>query len=139
MTVSGQLNVESYACSLNKVYTFGPTFRAENSNTSRHLAEFWMIEPEIAFADLADNAAWQSTLQSVVSEVMQRCADDLAFFEQRVDSEIARLQNVSSKPFTSMTYTEAVNLLQASGAKFEFPAWGPICNPSMNVLFASKR
>ena len=142
MTVSGQLNVESYACSLNKVYTFGPTFRAENSNTSRHLAEFWMIEPEIAFADLADNARLaEHFLQSVVSEVMQRCADDLAFFEQRVDSEIiARLQNVSSKPFTSMTYTEAVNLLQPAAQNSNFQWLGePICSPNMNVLFASKR
>jgi asparaginyl-tRNA synthetase len=127
LTVSGQLNVESYACSLSKVYTFGPTFRAENSNTSRHLAEFWMIEPEIAFANLKDNAQLaEHFLQTVVTEVMERCADDLAFFEQRVDSEIIqRLQNVSSKPFTSMTYTDAVNLLQSSGASFEFPvAWG---------------
>ena len=97
MTVSGQLNVESYACSLNKVYTFGPTFRAENSNTSRHLAEFWMIEPEIAFADLADNARLaEHFLQSVVSEVMQRCADDLAFFEQRVDSKSSRAYKMSA-------------------------------------------
>ena len=127
LTVSGQLNVESYACSLSKVYTFGPTFRAENSNTSRHLAEFWMIEPEIAFANLQDNAQLaEHFLQSVVTEVMERCADDLGFFEQRVDSEITqRLQNVSTKPFASMTYTDAVTLLQSSGAKFEFPVtWG---------------
>ena len=127
LTVSGQLNVESYACALNKVYTFGPTFRAENSNTSRHLAEFWMIEPEIAFADLRANAKLaEHFLQHVISEILQRCADDLAFFQERVDKDVIdRLQNVSSQPFASMTYTEAVDLLTSSGQKFEFPvAWG---------------
>lgn len=127
LTVSGQLNVESYACALNKVYTFGPTFRAENSNTSRHLAEFWMIEPEIAFADLGTNAKLaEHFLQHVVSEILQRCADDLAFFQQRVDPDIIdRLQNVSSQPFATMTYTDAVDLLTSSGHKFEFPVtWG---------------
>ena len=127
LTVSGQLNVESYACALNKVYTFGPTFRAENSNTSRHLAEFWMIEPEIAFADLRANAQLaEHFLQNVIGEILDRCADDLAFFQERVDtSVIDRLQNVSTQPFTSMTYTDAVQLLNSSGQKFEFPvAWG---------------
>ncbi len=127
LTVSGQLNVESYACALNKVYTFGPTFRAENSNTSRHLAEFWMIEPEIAFADLRANAQLaEHFLQNVIGEILERCADDLAFFQQRVDSDVIdRLQNVSTQPFTSMTYTEAVDLLTSSGKKFEFPVvWG---------------
>jgi asparaginyl-tRNA synthetase len=127
LTVSGQLNVESYACALNKVYTFGPTFRAENSNTSRHLAEFWMIEPEIAFADLRANAKLaEHFLQHVIGEILQRCADDLAFFQQRVDPDIIdRLQNVSSQPFATMTYTDAVDLLTSSGHKFEFPVtWG---------------
>lgn len=127
LTVSGQLNVESYACALSKVYTFGPTFRAENSNTSRHLAEFWMIEPEIAFADINDLADLaESFLQAVIKEVMSQCGDDLNFFAERIDTEVLdRLRNVAEKPFERMTYTDAVKLLEESGQKFEFPvAWG---------------
>ncbi|MEQ9452063.1 MAG: asparagine--tRNA ligase [Pseudomonadales bacterium] len=127
LTVSGQLNVESYCCALNKVYTFGPTFRAENSNTSRHLAEFWMIEPEIAFADLAANADLaESFLQAVITRVMATCQDDMAFFNERVDETVLeRLNQVATTPFARMTYTEAVDLLLKSGHKFEYEvAWG---------------
>ncbi len=127
LTVSGQLNVESFACALGKVYTFGPTFRAENSNTSRHLAEFWMIEPEVAFADLADNAQLaEGLLKYVITEVTHRCADDLQFFAERIDAGVLdRLEQVASKAFVSMTYTEAVDVLQKSAQPFEFPVtWG---------------
>ena len=127
LTVSGQLNVESYASALSKVYTFGPTFRAENSNTSRHLAEFWMIEPEVAFADLAANAALaEDFLKSVIKKVTSRCADDMAFFAESIDAGVLeRLDQVVNKPFTVMTYTDAVKLLTESKQKFEFPVqWG---------------
>jgi len=127
LTVSGQLNLESYACSLGKVYTFGPTFRAENSNTSRHLAEFWMIEPEIAFADLAANAELaESFLREVIGGVLRRCPDDMAFFDERDEGAlIPRLTAIARDNFTRMTYTEAVNLLLESDQDFEFPvSWG---------------
>ncbi|MFK8013850.1 MAG: asparagine--tRNA ligase [Gammaproteobacteria bacterium] len=127
LTVSGQLNVESFCCALNKVYTFGPTFRAENSNTSRHLAEFWMIEPEIAFADLRDNAALaESFLKGVFAQVLEAVPDDLAFFAEHVDETVLpRLNQVIEKPFEIMTYTDAVSVLQKCGKKFEFPVeWG---------------
>ena len=127
LTVSGQLNLESYACSLGKVYTFGPTFRAENSNTSRHLAEFWMIEPEIAFADLAANADLaESFLREVIQGVLRRCPDDMAFFDERDEGAlIPRLTAIARDNFTRMTYTEAVNLLLESDQDFEFPvSWG---------------
>jgi asparaginyl-tRNA synthetase len=127
LTVSGQLNVESYCCALSKVYTFGPTFRAENSNTSRHLAEFWMIEPEVAFADLAANAELaEGLLKHVITTVTSRCADDMAFFAEHIDKDVlTRLDNVASSPFTRMTYTDAVNALQKAKRKFEFPVkWG---------------
>jgi asparaginyl-tRNA synthetase len=127
LTVSGQLNVESYACSLSKVYTFGPTFRAENSNTSRHLAEFWMIEPEVAFADLAANASLaEAFLKSVISQVTARCSDDMAFFAERIDTGVLeRLDQVINKPFEIMTYTDAVKVLEDAGQSFEYPVqWG---------------
>lgn len=127
LTVSGQLNVESYACSLSKVYTFGPTFRAENSNTSRHLAEFWMIEPEVAFATLKDNAALaEGLLKYVINDVRNRCADDMAFFAERIDPQLnGRLDQVVSKAFTHMTYTDAVQVLQTASQSFEYPViWG---------------
>ncbi len=127
LTVSGQLNVESFCCALSKVYTFGPTFRAENSNTSRHLAEFWMIEPEVAFANLADNAALaEDFLKYVFREVLERQSDDMEFFAEHVDKQaIERLTQVIEKPFVVMDYTDAVNILTASGKKFEFPVkWG---------------
>ncbi len=127
LTVSGQLNVESFACALAKVYTFGPTFRAENSNTSRHLAEFWMIEPEIAFAglnDLADLA--EDFLKSISRQVLTELPDDMQFFVDRIDKNaIARLENVINSTFTRMEYTEAVEILQNAKHEFEFPvAWG---------------
>jgi asparaginyl-tRNA synthetase len=127
LTVSGQLAVESYCLSMGKVYTFGPTFRAENSHTSRHLAEFWMVEPEVAFADLQDNALLaEQLLKGTISEVLHRCEDDLAFFQQRIDNSVlTRLQGIVDQPFERMTYTEAVAILQKSGQSFEFPVeWG---------------
>ena len=127
LTVSGQLNVEAYALALTRTYTFGPTFRAENSNTSRHLAEFWMIEPEIAFADLSDNASLaEDLLKYVFRAVLNEREDDMAFFAQRVDEHaITRLQAMQDATFERMEYTEAVDLLKASGKSFEFPVeWG---------------
>ena len=127
LTVSGQLNVESYACSLSKVYTFGPTFRAENSNTSRHLAEFWMIEPEIAFAnldDLADLA--EDFLKSVCREVLAARPDDMQFFQTQIDSgTLTRLEQIIDKDFVRIDYTEAIEAIEGSGRSFEFPVeWG---------------
>ena len=127
LTVSGQLNVESYACALSKVYTFGPTFRAENSNTSRHLAEFWMIEPEIAFADLLANAELaENFLKAVVSKIMADCEKDIEFFNERVDPNLVeKLQALVEKKFTLMSYSDAIEVLQKSGSEFEFPvSWG---------------
>ncbi|WP_052399184.1 asparagine--tRNA ligase [Candidatus Francisella endociliophora] len=127
LTVSGQLNVESYCCSLSKVYTFGPTFRAENSNTSRHLAEFWMVEPEIAFADLNDDANLaEEMLKSVIQTVMSNCQDDLSFFNQFVQKGLLdKLQSVVDKGFVRVEYTDAIEILQKSGQKFEYPVeWG---------------
>jgi asparaginyl-tRNA synthetase len=127
LTVSGQLNVETYACALSKVYTFGPTFRAENSNTSRHLAEFWMIEPEIAFANLHDNADLaESFLKSILTAVLNERGDDLAFFAERVDKTcITRVEAFVKSPFERMTYTDAIAALEKSRKTFEFPVrWG---------------
>lgn len=127
LTVSGQLNVESYCLAMSKVYTFGPTFRAENSNTSRHLAEFWMVEPEIAFADLNDDADLaEDLLRHVLSQVLERCEDDMAFFQQRVDKEVInRMRTVIDNRFERMEYSEAIDILKASKKKFEFPVeWG---------------
>jgi asparaginyl-tRNA synthetase len=127
LTVSGQLEVESYCLAMSKVYTFGPTFRAENSNTSRHLAEFWMIEPEVAFANLDDNADLaESLLKHVFKRVLDDCEDDLAFFNQRIDDTVlARLEGMVEQSFERMDYGEAVDILKASGQQFEFPvAWG---------------
>ncbi len=127
LTVSGQLNVESYCMALSKVYTFGPTFRAENSNTSRHLAEFWMIEPEIAFADLADNATLaEALLKHVFRTVLGERADDMAFFEERIEKGvIAKLQGIVDSEFVRMDYTEAIRILERAKQAFEFPVkWG---------------
>jgi len=127
LTVSGQLNVESYCLALSKVYTFGPTFRAENSNTSRHLAEFWMIEPEIAFADLNDNADLaESFLKSVVKDVLEERADDMAFFAERIDKTVmSRLETLVNSEFSRMDYGEAIDILKRADKKFEFPVeWG---------------
>src|SRR5205823_7175844 len=116
LTVSGQLNIEAYCLALTKVYTFGPTFRAENSNTSRHLAEFWMIEPELAFADLSDNADLaESFLKSVFTVLLNERGDDMKFFAERIDKEcITRLERFVSAPFERMTYTDAIAALEKS-------------------------
>jgi len=127
LTVSGQLNAETYACALSKVYTFGPTFRAENSNTSRHLAEFWMVEPEVAFANLDDIAGMaEALLKYVFQAVLTERADDMKFFAERVDKEaITRLEHFISSDFAQVDYTEAVEILLASGQTFENPvSWG---------------
>jgi asparaginyl-tRNA synthetase len=127
LTVSGQLEVESFCLAMSKVYTFGPTFRAENSNTSRHLAEFWMVEPEIAFADLNDNAELaEALLRHVFRRVLEECEDDMAFFQQRVDDTVlARLQAVIDNRFERMDYGEAIRILEGCGERFEFPvSWG---------------
>jgi asparaginyl-tRNA synthetase len=127
LTVSGQLNVESYCLALSKVYTFGPTFRAENSNTSRHLAEFWMIEPEIAFADLADNADLaEALLKYVLRALLAERAQDLAFFDERIEKGIvAKLEGVAAAEFARMDYGDAISILEKAKAKFEFPVkWG---------------
>jgi asparaginyl-tRNA synthetase len=127
LTVSGQLNVETYCMALSKVYTFGPTFRAENSNTSRHLAEFWMIEPEIAFADLSDNATLaEALLKHIFKTVLTERPDDMAFFEERVEKGvIAKLQGIVDSEFVRMDYTEAIHILERAKQKFEFPVkWG---------------
>lgn len=127
LTVSGQLNAEAYCLAMSKVYTFGPTFRAENSNTSRHLAEFWMVEPEIAFADLSDDADLaEDFLQSVLRRVLDECQQDLAFFNQFVDQTcLQRLQAVVAQPFERMDYSEAISILQNAGQAFEYPVkWG---------------
>jgi asparaginyl-tRNA synthetase len=127
LTVSGQLNVEAYCLALTKVYTFGPTFRAENSNTSRHLAEFWMIEPEIAFADLADNATLaERLLKYTFATLLKQSADDLAFFDQRIEKGlIAKLEGIVGSEFVRMDYGEAIRVLERANQKFEFPViWG---------------
>ena len=127
LTVSGQLNVEAYCLALSKVYTFGPTFRAENSNTSRHLAEFWMIEPEIAFADLtADADLAEALLKYVFNALLAERPDDMAFFEERVEKGvIAKLQGIVDSQFVRMDYEEAIGVLERAKAKFEFPVkWG---------------
>jgi asparaginyl-tRNA synthetase len=127
LTVSGQLNVEGYCLALSKVYTFGPTFRAENSNTARHLAEFWMVEPEIAFADLDDLADLaEDFLKYIFTAVLEQCPDDMAFFEQRIEPEaIKRLQSLVEVPFVRLDYEDAIEILKNAGRKFEYPAeWG---------------
>jgi asparaginyl-tRNA synthetase len=127
LTVSGQLNVEAYCLALSKVYTFGPTFRAENSNTSRHLAEFWMVEPEIAFADLsADADLAESFLKYILTALLNERADDMQFFAERIDKEcVARVERFVAAPFERMTYSDAVAALEKSGKTFEYPVrWG---------------
>jgi asparaginyl-tRNA synthetase len=127
LTVSGQLEAEIAALALSNVYTFGPTFRAENSNTSRHLAEFWMVEPEMAFCDLAGNMDLaEAFLKQVFRRVLERCPDDMRFFEQRIDrTVIETLEHVIEAPFERISYGEAVETLERSGKAFEFPVkWG---------------
>ncbi|MFB3854446.1 MAG: asparagine--tRNA ligase [Vicinamibacterales bacterium] len=127
LTVSGQLNVEAYCLALTRVYTFGPTFRAENSNTSRHLSEFWMIEPEIAFADLNDNAELaEAFLRYIFQAVLEERPDDMAFMAERVDrTTVTRIETFLRSSFERMTYTEAIAVLEKSGKAFEYPVrWG---------------
>ncbi len=127
LTVSGQLSAETYACSLTNVYTFGPTFRAENSNTSRHLAEFWMIEPEMAFCDLeGDMELAEDFIRHLVKTTLNDCGDDLAFFGKFIDKELEeRLTKLSDSSFERMSYTEAIKHLESSKQKFEYPVeWG---------------
>ncbi|MFO0825817.1 MAG: asparagine--tRNA ligase [Gemmataceae bacterium] len=129
LTVSGQLQGEAFACGLGKIYTFGPTFRAENSNTPRHLAEFWMVEPEMAFFDLNDNMDLaEAFIKRIISDALTRCAEDMQFFQERIDPEkklISRLEAVMNSPFRRLPYTEAVEILLASGKTWEYPvAWG---------------
>ncbi|ALM91188.1 MULTISPECIES: asparagine--tRNA ligase [Alteromonas] len=127
LTVSGQLNVETYCTAMSKVYTFGPTFRAENSNTSRHLAEFWMIEPEVAFADLSDIAQLaEDMLKYVCKAVLDELPDDMNFFAQRIKKDaVERLEKLVSSDFVRMDYTDAIDILQNCGKTFEFPVeWG---------------
>ncbi|MBA2671066.1 MAG: asparagine--tRNA ligase, partial [Gemmatimonadetes bacterium] len=127
LTVSGQLSVEAYCLAMSRVYTFGPTFRAENSNTSRHLAEFWMIEPEIAFADLDDDAQLaEDFLRYIYRAVLDECQDDMAFFDERIQKGvIERLEGFVRDSFERMDYSEAIRRLQESKQKFEYPvSWG---------------
>ncbi len=127
LTVSGQLNVESFCLALSRVYTFGPTFRAENSNTSRHLAEFWMVEPEIAFASLKENADLaEDFLKCVFKSIVEAVPDDIDFFQQRIDKEVRlRIQQVIERPFVRIDYTDAIAELQKANRDFEFPVeWG---------------
>ncbi len=127
LTVSGQLNVETYCSSLSRVYTFGPTFRAENSNTSRHLAEFWMIEPELAFADLHDDIELASgMLRRCASDLLESRMDDLEFFNLRIEKGlIDRLKMIAESPVKTIAYTDAIKILEKSNEKFEYqPSWG---------------
>ena len=127
LTVSGQLEGELAATALGAIYTFGPTFRAENSNTPRHLAEFWMIEPEMAFYDINDNMALaEEFIKYLVQYALDNCMDDLTFLNNMIDKElISRLQSVVGTEFVRLTYTEGVKILEASGEKFEYPVhWG---------------
>jgi len=127
LTVSGQLNGETYACGLGKIYTFGPTFRAENSNTSRHLAEFWMVEPEMAFYDLNDNMTIaEAFLKRIFGDVLRDCGEELKFFVERVDKTVIEtLEQIIASDFVRCSYTEAVKILLESGQKFDYPLeWG---------------
>jgi asparaginyl-tRNA synthetase len=127
LTVSGQLEGEIFACSLGKIYTFGPTFRAENSNTSRHLAEFWMVEPEVAFNELTDNMDLaERFLKRIFKDALEQCPEDMAFFNEHYDkTAVETLQKIVATDFRRLPYTEAVEILEKCGEKFEFPVkWG---------------
>ena len=127
LTVSGQLEGETYACALGQIYTFGPTFRAENSNTPRHLAEFWMVEPEVAFNDLKDNADLaEDFLKFIFQAVLERCAEDMAFFNERIDRTVIQtLTHIATSQFVRLTYTEAIDILAKAKREWQFPpAWG---------------
>ena len=129
LTVSGQLEAEIFACSLGECYTFGPTFRAENSNTTRHLAEFWMIEPEMPFYDLQDNMALaESFIRTILRQVLETCPEDMAFFNERIDEShtlLATIKNIIDHDFLRVSYTEAIEILETCGEKFDYPVkWG---------------
>ncbi len=127
LTVSGQLEAETFACALGKVYTFGPTFRAENSNTPRHLAEFWMVEPEMAFYELVDDMDLaEAFLKRICRDVLEKCSEDMHFFTERIDkTAISTLEGILAGPFERLSYTEAIEILQKSGKTWEFPvSWG---------------
>jgi asparaginyl-tRNA synthetase len=127
LTVSGQLSIECYACSLGNVYNFGPTFRAENSNTARHLSEFWMIEPEMAFADLDDDADLaEDYIKYLITIVLDECVEDMEFFNKHIDKTILEtLIHVKESEFVRLSYTEAIDILNKSGGKFEYETnWG---------------
>ena len=127
LTVSGQLNVETYCLAMSRVYTFGPTFRAENSDTARHLAEFWMIEPEIAFADLSDNADLaEDFLRYIYTAVLEECQADMAFFDERIHKGVVeRLEGFVQNSFERISYTDAIAALEKSNRKFDYPVkWG---------------
>lgn len=127
LTVSGQLEAETFACGLGKTYTFGPTFRAENSNTPRHLAEFWMVEPEVAFCDLwGDMELAEGMLKRIFRDVLEKCPEDMEFFNKRIDKTVVEtLQHIIESDFLRLSYTDAVEVLQKSGRKFEYPTdWG---------------
>ncbi len=127
LTVSGQLNAEAVACALSDVYTFGPTFRAENSNTSRHLAEFWMMEPEMAFCDLKQNMdVAEAYVKAMIEALLDNCAEDMEFFDRFIEKGlIERLKNALNNDFARLTYTEAIEILEKSGKSFDFPVeWG---------------
>lgn len=138
LTVSGQLNGEMYACALGDIYTFGPTFRAENSNTARHAAEFWMIEPEMAFADIHDDMDLaEDMVRFCVTDVMEQCADDIELFAKFVDPTLMEtLNNIKNNSFARITYTEAIEIMQKSGKNLNMLRnTGLICRPSMNVFW----
>lgn len=127
LTVSGQLEGEIFACSMGRIYTFGPTFRAENSNTSRHLAEFWMVEPEMAFFELNDNMDLaERFLKRIFRDVLEQCPEDMEFFNERIDNTVLEtLRSIVDSRFVRLPYTQAVEILEKSGETFEFPvAWG---------------
>jgi asparaginyl-tRNA synthetase len=127
LTVSGQLEVETFACATGDCYTFGPTFRAENSNTARHLAEFWMVEPEMPFFELTDNMGLAETfIRTILQQVLDRCAEDMEFFNERIDKTVlATLRNIIDHDFIRLPYTEAITILEQCGQSFEFPVkWG---------------
>ena len=127
LTVSGQLEGETFACAVGDCYTFGPTFRAENSNTARHLAEFWMVEPEMPFYDLDDNMQLaESFIRTILQQVLERCPDDMQFFAERIDKTVLEtLDNIVKNEFQRLSYTEAIEILKGSGQTFEYPVeWG---------------
>lgn len=142
LTVSGQLAGETLATALSNIYTFGPTFRAENSNTTRHLAEFWMVEPEMAFCDLSDNMDMaEDFLKHLFRTVLSECGEDMAFFAEFIEkSVIETLEHIIMSPFERVTYTEAIKLLQSSGEKFDFPvSWGMDIQTEHERYLAEKR